>query len=137
MKVVIDTNIIVSGLLSPFGNPSEIMRLLASGKLTLCFDTRIMAEYFVVLNRPKFKFNTDTVAVLLKELELTGEFTIGIPLKESLPDPDDNMFIEVALASNAECLITGNFSHFPEKLCSGVKIFSPSQFINYFKEHCI
>ena len=54
MKVVIDTNIIVSGLLTPFGSPSEILRLLALGKLIICFDTRIMAEYLGVLNRPKF-----------------------------------------------------------------------------------
>ena len=48
-----DTNIIVTGFLTPFGNPPEILRLLVIGKLIICFDTRILAEYFEVLNRPK------------------------------------------------------------------------------------
>jgi len=137
MKVVIDTNIIVSGLLTPFGNPAEILRLLAVGKLIICFDTRILAEYFEVLNRPRFRFNTENVSILLKEIELTGEFTPGIPLKKSLPDPDDNMFLEVALASNAECLITGNLKHFPRNLCLSVQIFSPSDFVHYYKQKSI
>lgn len=134
MKVVIDTNIIVSGLLSPFGHSAEILRLLAIGQLITCYDTRILVEYFEVLNRAKFKFNNNDISILLKEIESTGEFATGIPIKISLPDPDDNMFLEVALASNAECLITGNSNHFPKKLCPGVKIFSPSEFLTYFKE---
>ena len=134
MKVVIDTNIIVSGLLTPFGHSAEIFRFLAIGKLLICYDSRILVEYFEVLNRPEFNFNKDNVSVLLKEIEMTGEFSTGIPLKEPLPDQNDNMFLEVALASNAGCLITGNLDHFPGKLCSGVIVLSPSKFLRYFKE---
>ena len=57
MKVVIDTNVIVSGLLTPFGNSAEIVRMITSGKLNLCFDARILTEYEEVLKRPKFKFS--------------------------------------------------------------------------------
>ena len=137
MNVVIDTNILVSGLLTPFGNPSEILRLVALGKLSICYDARIIAEYNAVLKRPKFKFNQETVSILIKEFQLTGEFTVGVPLNESLPDKDDNMVLEVALGSNAECIITGNLHHFPKKLCLGVNIYSPSSFLDFYKQRRI
>ena len=134
MNVVIDTNVLVSGLLTPFGNPSEILRLVALGKVSICYDARIIAEYHEVLKRPTFKFNQETVSLLIKEFQLTGEFTVGVPLNESLPDKDDNMFLEVALGSNAECIITGNLHHFPKGLCFDIKIYSPSDFLNFYKQ---
>ncbi len=137
MKLVIDTNIIVSGLLTPYGNSAEILRLFINGKLTLHYDVRILAEYYEVLNRPKFGFNKEKISVILKEIELSGELIIGTPLKESLPDPDDNMFLEVALAGKVECFVTGNLNHFPQDSCFGIPIFLPLEFINYYKEKSI
>jgi len=137
MKLVIDTNVIVSGLLTPFGNSAEILRLFADRKLILYYDSRILTEYYEVLNRPKFDFNKEKISVILKEIELSGELIIGIPLKESLPDPDDNMFLEVALAGKVECIVTGNLNHFPQNSCFGISIFSPAEFVNYYKEKSI
>lgn len=57
MKVALDTNVVVSGLLSPFGAPGEIVRMVASGALELCYDARILCEYRNVLLRPKFSFD--------------------------------------------------------------------------------
>ena len=133
MKVVIDTNIIVSGLLTPYGNSAEIIRLIVNGNLTLCFDSRIYAEYHEVLDRPKFNCDKEKISTLLKEIEFTGELALGIPLKESLPDPDDNMFLEIALAGNAECIITGNLNHFLKELCFSIPVFSPSIFVSYYR----
>jgi len=137
MNLVIDMNIIVAGLLTPFGNSAEILRLFANRKLTICYDSRILTEYYEVLKRPKFDFDKEKISSILKEIELSGELIIGIPLKESLPDPDDNMFLEVALAGNVECIITGNLNHFPQNSCFGIPIFSPSEFVNYYKEKSI
>ena len=133
MKVVIDTNIIVSGLLTPYGNSAEILRLIVNSKLTLSYDSRIFTEYYEVLNRPKFNFEKEKISTLLKEIELTGELALGIPLKEFLPDPDDNMFLEIALESNAECIMTGNLNHFPKDLCFSIPVFSPSLFVSYYR----
>ena len=58
---------------------------------------------------------------------------MGIPLKESLPDPDDNVLLEVALGSQADCILTGNLNHFPEELCMGIKVYSPSEFLEFYK----
>lgn len=56
MNIVLDTNVLVAGLLSPFGTCGEIVRMVSSGELRLSFDARIFTEYEEVLNRPKFKF---------------------------------------------------------------------------------
>lgn len=137
MKVVIDTNIIVSGLLSPYGNPAQILRLVLNSDLIICYDSRILVEYREVLNRPKFDFDKDKIFIVLNEITLNGELAIGVPLKKSLPDPDDNMFLEVAIASESDCIITGNTTHFPQELCCDMVVFSPSTFIQYYKEESI
>ena len=65
MKIVLDTNVLVAGLLSPFGPCGEIVRMVSSGEVTLCFDALILAEYSEVLYRSKFRFDKDKVAALL------------------------------------------------------------------------
>ena len=137
MKVVIDTNVIVSGLLSPYGHSAQILQLLIAGKIDICYDARILVEYYEVLNRPKFKFKKEYVSILLREIKLIGESSPSSPLPQSLPDPDDDMFLEVAITCNANCIITGNMNHFPHELCIGVKVFAPAAFISYCRERSI
>ena len=63
MKIVLDTNVLVSGLLTPFGPSGEIVRMVFSDELTVYIDARILAEYKdVLLYRPKFEFNKDHIA---------------------------------------------------------------------------
>jgi putative PIN family toxin of toxin-antitoxin system len=135
VKVVIDTNVIVSGLLNPYGHPAEIIRLLLTGSLKLFYDSRIISEYSEVLNRPKFKFDNKNVSIFIKEVEMAGTLVSTLPLKKSLPDPDDNMFLEAALAGNAECIVTGNTNHYPKKLCSGIRVLSPTEFMSYYQQN--
>jgi predicted nucleic acid-binding protein len=56
------------------------------------------------------------------------------PLSQSLPDPDDEPFLEVALAAQAECLVTGNKVHYPADLCQGRSVFSPSEFLAFYRK---
>ncbi len=134
MNVVIDTNVIVAGLLSPFGTCGEIMRMISSGELMLCFDARILSEYNEVLLRPKFKFEETRIAALLDYIVHSGWTVAPLPLTNSLPDADDEPFLEIAIAGRVECLVTGNQNHFPSKLCQGIKIFSPGEFVNFYKK---
>ena len=134
MKVVLDTNVIVSGLLSPYSAPGEIVRMLSSGHLIFFLDARIFAEYSEVLLRPKFQFAADLVSDFLEYVEHTGIFVSGAPLVTSLPDPNDEPFLEVALAGPAECLITGNLKHFPVKMTEGITVLSPAQFLAYYRK---
>jgi uncharacterized protein len=72
MNVVIDTNVLVAGLLAPFGACGEIVRMISSGELTLSFDARILSEYHEVLRRPKFHFEEEKVAALLDYIVYRG-----------------------------------------------------------------
>ena len=133
MKIVLDTNVIVAGLLSPFGPCAEIVRMVSSGELTLYFDARILSEYSEVLRRTKFRFQIDKVVALLDHIEHRGYIVASSPLSNSLPDPGDKPFLEVAVAGQAVCLVTGDHAHFPPKKCQGVKVLSPSDFRTFYR----
>lgn len=133
MNIVLDTNVLVAGLLSPFGPCGEIVRMVSSGELTLSLDARILSEYLVVLDRPKFNFDKDKVAALLDHIEHSGLIVASSPLFQSLPDIDDEPFLEVAIAARAICIVTVNQVHFPTELCQGATVFSPNQFLAFYK----
>jgi len=135
MNIVLDTNVLVAGLLSPFGPCGQIVRMVSSGELTLSFDARILAEYEEVLDRPKFKFEKDKVAAFLDHIEHRGFMTASSPLSRSLPDIDDDPFLEVAIAAQASCIVTGNQIHFPRELCQGLKVFAPADFLAFYRQH--
>ena len=129
MKIVLDTNVLVSGILSPNGPPAAVLRALLTERVTLCFDERIVSEYRDVLTRTKFSFDRDLVEELIGFLEAAGSPTLAAPLAVTLPDPWDQMFIEVAISSNADFLVTGNLKHLPEKAREGVRVVSPREFL--------
>ena len=130
MKVVVDTNVIVSGLLSPFGPPGKIVQMITIGDLILCLDARIILEYKEVLSRKKFDFNQSQVGIFLDQIEFKGEIISSKLLEIKLPDRNDEMFLEVALAGKAKYLITGNIKHFPANKYKGVKIINPTNFFH-------
>lgn len=134
MNIVLDTNVLVAGLLSPLGPCAEIVRMVSSGELVLSFDSRILAEYKEVLRRSKFKFDKDKVAAILDHIEHSGHTVASSPLHQFLKDRDDEPFLEVALAGKTTCLVTGNQAHFPVRLCQGVKVFSPVEFIGFYRK---
>ena len=129
MRVVIDTNILVSGLLNPFGPPGRVIDLATAGELVVLFDDRILAEYRAVLLRPRFGFHPDDVRILLEYLEHEGEHVAARSMKLKLDDPDDLPFLEVAETGIADALITGNVRHFRPKYGKvRVKVLTPAKF---------
>jgi putative PIN family toxin of toxin-antitoxin system len=134
MDIVLDTNVLVAGLLSPFGACGEIVRMISSGELTLYFDARILSEYLEVLRRPKFGFEEEKVSALLDYIAYSGQAIAPSSLLNSLPDKDDEPFLEIAIASKAICLVTGNQKHFPPERCHGAKVISPNEFLILYKK---
>jgi len=132
LKIVIDTNIIVSGLISPYGRPADILRLLLSGEVIICYDARIISEYRAVLHRPKFGFDRCKIEVILDYIENFGEIVTAIPLKKSLPDPDDNPFLEVAISGQVNFLVTGNKRHYIKEYCENIQVVTPLEFIEAY-----
>jgi putative PIN family toxin of toxin-antitoxin system len=135
MNIVLDTNVLVAGLLTPAGPCGEMVRMVSSGELTLSFDARILSEYQEVLLRPKFRFKEDSVMALLEYIRHSGTVVASSPLPNALPHQDDEPFLQAAIAGHAACLVSGNRSHFPSKLCCGVKALSPNDFFSFYKSH--
>jgi uncharacterized protein len=126
MRLVVDTNVLVSALLSPHGPPAQVLRLLLQGDLVPLYDDRILAEYRAVLSRPKFAFTPGDVGTLLEGLAGGGETVFAKPLPLELPDPDDLPFLEVAVAGRADALVTGNHRHYqPTRGRHRIEILSP------------
>lgn len=125
MKIVLDTNVLVSGLLSPQGTPATVLRSVIAGSVPICFDEHILSEYRHVLARSKFGFDAEAVAVLLEILEATGQPVLAPPLNLSLPDASDAPFVEVAVACAADFIVTGNLMHFPMESLRGVRAIAP------------
>jgi len=113
-RIVLDTNILVSALWSKHGNPATIVRRVLEGDLTMCYDSRIMAEYIDVLHRPEFPFETSDIHGLLDGIKQRGLSVVVPKIEIAFVDDDDRMFYEVAVFCKAT-LITGNTRHYPEK----------------------
>ena len=134
MKIVLDTNVLVSGLLQPLGNPARVLTLVLAGAVQLCHDERILAEYAEVLARPRFKFDPKQVREVLNKLEADGlAVDAGEKSGLNLPDPDDEPFLEVALAAPADFLVTGNLSDYPPAKRQGCTVLSPAAFMELWR----
>ena len=116
---VIDTNVIVSALLSrnnKESNTAKIFDAVLDGKITPLYNYEILDEYVEVLGRSKFPFRKEDV-----NLVETLMRTVGIRLERTttfegvLPDPKDVVFYEVTLSKDDAYLVTGNIKHFPKK----------------------
>jgi len=114
MRVVFDTNILISACWKPGGLESQVVDSAITGKLAVCVSPQILAEYHEVLSRPKF------AAVNGRAIEIISSLNrVAIPVVTSAKihasiDEDDNRFLECAEAAGAEFLITGNLRHYPE-----------------------
>ena len=76
----------------------------------------------------------DDVETLIDFINYFGEIVSSTPLKNPLPDPDDEPFLEVAIAGNVKCLITGNIAHYPDSSRHGITILSPSEFLEFYRK---
>ncbi|MFL5540675.1 MAG: putative toxin-antitoxin system toxin component, PIN family [Longimicrobiaceae bacterium] len=131
MRIVLDTNVLVSALLNPHGTPGRIIDLVLSGAVVVLFDDRILAEYRDVLARPKLRIAPVESAYLLEFIETEGVLAPAPPLDIALPDPDDLPFVEVAAASFTDALVTGNARHFAAAVETlSIPIVSPAEFID-------
>lgn len=135
MKIVLDTNIVVSGLLQSQGNPSQVLTLALAGAVQVCHDERILAEYAEVLARPRFKFDPKRVREVLNKIEADG---LAVDASEhsglDLPDADDEPFLAVVLAASADFLVTGNLADYPPAKRRGCAVVSPAVFMEHWRK---
>lgn len=114
---VIDTNVLVSSLLSKYDTSatSQVVFRTILGEIVPVYSTEILAEYREVLSRKKFKFPSEQVEYLLNAIIEYGVLVEPSPTGVELPDMKDLPFYEVVLEKRSDdaYLVTGNIKHFP------------------------
>lgn len=116
MRVVLDTNVLVSALLKPESVPARACAAIwAARHVGLLYDERILDEYRTVLARPKFKaLDPARTAELIATIIARGRAIADVaPWAGPLPDEGDRIFVELALAGRADAIVTGNIKHYP------------------------
>jgi putative PIN family toxin of toxin-antitoxin system len=128
MRVVLDTNVLVSALHSADAVPAQIVQSISSGIITPCFCEDILVEYLTVLNRPKLKFSLLRTVELINKIKQFGLYVSDFEKSSfPLPDEDDRVFYDTAKTCGA-ILITGNAKHFPQE----PSIITPREFFNVY-----
>ena len=133
IRVVIDTNIFVSSFFG--GNPKKIIDLWKNEEITLCLSKDILDEYIDVLQRVGLKDENEIEELLsffAKGFNIL--FTTNVPqIKVVKDDPDDDKFIECAVALKADIIITGDKALITIGKYMGIKILTPQEFLKTHK----
>lgn len=117
--VVIDTNVLVSALLSKNESAATVQVIvqLLAGRITPIYSNKIISEYREVLSRKKFKFPPEQINYLLSAIEKFGILVNPSPTGAILPDMKDLPFYEIVIEKRSDnaYLVTGNQKHFPKE----------------------
>jgi putative PIN family toxin of toxin-antitoxin system len=135
MVIVLDTNVLVAATLSPFGASFQILTLVPQQRFELLLSVPLMLKYEEVLKRDdmraKSHLTLEEIDVLLDTLAAVG--TPQMPFfqwRPQLPDPDDEMVIELAANGHADAIVTVNIRHFlPAAWTFGVEVLRPGEFL--------
>ena len=136
LRLVIDTNVVVSAALKPEGLQRTVV-LLAMTKPALWYvSNAIVSEYAMVLARPELKIRRNLCHQLLQLIKNHTRVVSPSRLAQVTSDPADNMFVECADAARADYLVTGNQRHFP-KFWKNTKIITSSDFLIVIAPHLL
>jgi putative PIN family toxin of toxin-antitoxin system len=138
MRVVLDANVLVSGLLSHKGPPGQILDEWLSGNFQLFVSQETLEELLRVLRYPHIseRLSQEQTTELLRKIGETAEMVKGtVKLRVLTIDPTDNMYLACAVEARADYLVTGNRDHFEEagSKYRDVAIVSPREFLDTLK----
>jgi predicted nucleic acid-binding protein len=128
----LDTNVLVSGLLSPSAPPGRLVDVLLGRRLRLALDDRIEIEYREVMARPRLGIEPGRRDAFLAILQFQEHVTAMPWPHRAPPDADDVVFLEVALQTPERTIVTGNPKHFPPGCRGPVTVMSPRAAWEYF-----
>jgi putative PIN family toxin of toxin-antitoxin system len=129
VKIVLDTNVLVSGIFFT-GPPYEILKAWRDGKVNLVVSTEILDEYQRVAEELSQKFQGIDIFGILDLLTLGSEVVHAPPLLEPVcSDPEDDKFLACAVAGSAEYIITGDGHLLKVSKYGNVEIVNPRWFL--------
>jgi uncharacterized protein len=136
LRLVVDTNIVVSAALKPEGLQRTVLLLAMTKPARLYVSDAILSEYREVLWRPELRIRKGLRRQLLQLMRNHSQLLIPPRLLRVTKDPDDDKFLECADAARADYLVTGNQRHFP-KFWKKTKVITPREFISVVAPHLI
>jgi putative PIN family toxin of toxin-antitoxin system len=134
LRLVLDTNVIVSAALKPDGLQRTVLVLAITKPARLYVSDDVMAEYREVLARPELKIRKGLRQQLLQLIKGHAYSVKPAAPLQVAGDPDDNKFLECADAARADYLVTGNQRHFP-KFWKKTKVITSREFISIVAPH--
>jgi uncharacterized protein len=136
LRLVLDTNIIVSAALKPDGLQRTVLLLAMTRPARLYVSAPIFSEYRVVLSRPEFKIRKGLRQQFLRRIEDSSHTVSPKRQVHVASDPDDDIFLECADAARADYLVTGNQRHFP-RFWKQTKIVTSREFVTLIAPHLV
>lgn len=138
MRAIVDTTVLVSGLISRTGPPARIVDLWVNGAITVLVSSDLVAEYREVLLRPAFGIlGSRKERVDLLERLLVLDNVQPVETRDRLAvikqDPGDNVILECAVGGSADVIVTGDKDLLALKEFRGIAIVSPAEFLRMFK----
>ncbi|HMC62388.1 MAG TPA: putative toxin-antitoxin system toxin component, PIN family [Candidatus Solibacter sp.] len=131
IRLVLDTNIVISALLQPLGLPAKVFVMAIAGSaVRLCVTGEVYAEYEEVIRRPRLNRSIWEIEETLRAIREQGFWIRPSEKVRACFDPDDDIFLECALAAQAQFLVTGNVKHFPPRWAE-TRIVTARQFLNF------
>lgn len=129
IRVVLDTNAVVSALLKPAGLEAAVLLLALRGVVAICVSPPILAEYQRVLYKPKLKFDPRRVEAVLLDIGAASRLVNPTVVLSVASHEPDNRFLECVQSARGDYLITGNKKHFPKRWASA-KIVNAREFLD-------
>lgn len=135
-RVVVDSNVLISALLSPRGVPRRLLEALAARNAVPLFSDATYVELITRLAKPKFdRYRTrEQMEAFLDWLTELGEWISPTLDVEFCRDPDDDKFLALAISGEADCLVTGDDDLLVLDPFEGVAILSPADFLCLVEE---
>jgi putative PIN family toxin of toxin-antitoxin system len=136
LRLVVDTNIVVSAALKPDGLQRTVLLLAITKPARLYISKDILTEYREVLARPELQIRKGLRSQLLDLLSKRVYFVTPAWKLQVTGDPKDNMFLECADAARADYLVTGNVRHFP-RFWKKTKVITSREFLSLVAPHLV
>jgi uncharacterized protein len=136
LRLVIDTNVLVSAAIKPAGLQRTVLLLAMTKPARLYVSRPILEEYSDVLARPELKIRKGLRQQLLQLIRNHSHTVVPSRHLEVTSDPDDNIFLECADVARADYLVTGNQRHFP-RFWKKTKVITSREFISLAAPHLI
>lgn len=136
LRLVIDTNVLVSAAIKPDGLQRTVVLLALTKPARWYVSDAILSEYTTVLARPELKIRRNLRQQLVQLIKNHTHIVAPSHLPLITRDPADSIFVECADAARADYLITGNQRHFPN-FWKSTKIITSREFLNIIAPHLI